>query len=108
MSTACRKCGADLHPGLCGACEREELKTQLETAKRYAQACEWALENEQEYVVKLKDEIGQLMVDTAERQREACALQLHGLLTLRMATAIWVGADDIRETPLVVKLPETK
>ena len=25
MNTKCRKCGVDLHPGLCGACDKERL-----------------------------------------------------------------------------------
>lgn len=94
MSTACQKCGVDLHPGLCGDCEREELKALVA-------ALEMTLKEEQKHIVRMKDEIGELMVETAERQREACALQLHGLLKLKNATAVWVGADEIRETPLV-------
>lgn len=39
----------------------------------------------------------------AERQREACAERLHGLLKAKQATAVWVGADEIRATPLVTE-----
>lgn len=76
------------------ACTIRALRNQID-------ALEMTLKEERKHIVRMKDEIGQLMVETAERQREACALQLHGLLTLKNATAVWVGADEIRETPLV-------
>lgn len=81
-------------------CMKHRLEAELK-------GTEWVLQNEQEYTKKLKEELGELLLETAERQREACALQLHGLLTLKNATAIWASADDIRETPLVIK-KETK
>jgi len=36
----------------------------------------------------------------AEAAREACAAELNRILTRKKATAIWVGADEIRATPL--------
>lgn len=45
----------------------------------------------------------ELLQRVAETQREACALQLHGLLKSKQATAVWVGADEIRATPLVTE-----
>lgn len=30
MSELCQKCGATLSPGLCGICEREELRAEVE------------------------------------------------------------------------------
>lgn len=41
--------------------------------------------------------------EVAERQREACAERLHALLREKKATAVWVGADEIRATPLVTE-----
>jgi hypothetical protein len=43
------------------------------------------------------------MRQAASEQREACAERLHALLTEKKATAVWVGADEIRATPLVTE-----
>jgi hypothetical protein len=50
-----------------------------------------------------RDEARAALRAVAEAQREACAERLHALLTEKKATAVWVGADEIRATPLVTE-----
>jgi hypothetical protein len=56
----------------------------------------WATEKE-------SDEARAALRTVAERQREACAERLYALLTEKKATAVWVGADELRATPLVTE-----
>lgn len=63
---------------------REALALALrerDEAQKYAQACEWALEAEQEYTARLKADLALECREVAERQREACAaaVDAHGV-----------------------------
>jgi len=46
---------------------------ERDAAQKYAQACEWALEAEQEYTARLKADLALECREVAERQRQACA-----------------------------------
>lgn len=63
--------------GDCVTCEeysnRMVCRGCYEKAQKYAQACEWALQAEQEYTARLKADLALECQEVAERQREACA-----------------------------------
>lgn len=46
MSGRCQKCGVDLHPGLCGACAKEEAAAEIkrlhEALADVVRGCRWS------------------------------------------------------------------
>lgn len=94
--------------GDCGnqGCRISFLEDQLADARAEVARLQESIENLDGLYVSRTDSLRECEAElrtVAERQREACAAQLHNLLTKKKATAVWVGADEIRATPLVTE-----
>jgi hypothetical protein len=81
---------------------------ERDEARKYAQACEWALEAEQEYTARLKADLALECREVAERQREACADAVHADLTTGLLTpaAVTRAVRAVKRTPLVTEVQE--
>lgn len=86
---------------------REALAIALrerDEARKYAQACEWALEAEQEYTARLKADLALECREVAERQREACAEAcMESWKSSNTALAYYEAEEIVRATPLVTE-----
>lgn len=80
------------------------LVRERDEARKYAQACEWALESEQEYTDRLKADLALECREVAERQREACAVVVEQTIYRAVEMHEDVDlAESVRATPLVTE-----
>lgn len=82
----------------------KEARAEVERLRKYSEACEWALESEQEYTARLKADLALECREVAERQREACANYLHvWRYDPSKGARSWDECDAVRATPLVTE-----